>query len=111
MSRSLLQRLVREDGGTALSGKEEAILRLLITGRELYGLQMVTESNGAIGRGTIYVTISRMAAKGLVASRQAELGPEETGLPRRLYRITAEGRRVLAFVQRARSVIQQGGSS
>jgi DNA-binding PadR family transcriptional regulator len=74
-----------------LSDKEVVILRLLVDD-ELYGLQLVERSRGRLKRGTVYVTLGRMEDKGLVASRVD--GTEPTpGLPRKLYRPTALGRR------------------
>jgi DNA-binding PadR family transcriptional regulator len=79
----------------SLSGKETAILQLLAGGAEMYGLQIVTESDGVIGRGTVYVTLARMQDKGFIGSRQEAQPAGATGLPRRLYRIAGEGARVL----------------
>ena len=47
-------------------------------------------------RGTVYVTLQRMEEKGYVASRLEDAPLEAGGLPRRVYRPTALGRRVLA---------------
>ena len=75
--------------------KETIALELLSGGRELYGLEMVKASNGALGRGTIYVLLDRMEDKGFVASK-AEKQDGAPGMPRRLYRITGLGQRSLA---------------
>ncbi len=75
-----------------LSGTESLILDLLHA-QEMYGLQLVTESKGALKRGSVYVTLGRMEEKGYVESR-AEAEPAHSGLPRRRYRATALGRRV-----------------
>jgi PadR family transcriptional regulator PadR len=75
-----------------LSATESLILDLL-RGQDMYGLQLVTESKGALKRGTVYVTLGRMEEKGLIESR-AEKEPDHSGLPRRLYRATALGARV-----------------
>jgi DNA-binding PadR family transcriptional regulator len=75
-----------------LSAKEAAILRLLTCPRrEMYGLQLVAESAGEIGRGTVYVTLSRMQEKGYVESRQEMQVHGAIGLPRRLYSVTPSG--------------------
>jgi PadR family transcriptional regulator, regulatory protein PadR len=76
-----------------LSATESMILDLLRS-RDMYGLELVTESEGALRRGTVYVTLARMEEKGYVESR-AEAKPTHSGLPRRLYRATAVGARVL----------------
>jgi DNA-binding PadR family transcriptional regulator len=78
-----------------LSGTERAILELLSAGPELFGLQLVEQSRGALKRGTVYVTLGRMQDKGYVESRTEPLPPGGIGLPRRLYRPTAYGIRVL----------------
>lgn len=78
-----------------LSATERAILELLSSGPELFGLQLVQQSHGALKRGTVYVTLGRMQDKGFVESRTEPLPPGGIGLPRRLYRPTALGLCVL----------------
>jgi DNA-binding PadR family transcriptional regulator len=78
-----------------LPPKERLILELLISKGQTYGLDLVGQSNGALKRGTVYVTLSRMEAKGLVASEQEAPQPGAIGLPRRIYRVTGLGERVL----------------
>jgi PadR family transcriptional regulator PadR len=76
-----------------LSGKETVILELLLDGQEMYGLELVGASRRRLKRGTVYVTLQRMEEKGYVQSRtEADRG--EPGLPRRLYKATAAGRRL-----------------
>jgi DNA-binding PadR family transcriptional regulator len=74
----------------SLSPKEQCILALLVTHRELYGLELVGASQGELKRGTVYVTLSRMEEKGLVHAR-LERVPKHSGLPRRIYRASALG--------------------
>jgi DNA-binding PadR family transcriptional regulator len=71
------------------------ILELLVSSGPMYGLQLVEQSNGALKRGTVYVTLGRMEAKRYVESEQESLPPGAIGLPRRLYRPTALGERML----------------
>src|SRR5262245_30012460 len=78
-----------------LSSREQLILDLL-AGGEMFGLQLVEQSRGALKRGTVYVTLGRMQDKGYVESRTEKQHPGAIGLPRRLYRPTAYGFRVLA---------------
>jgi DNA-binding PadR family transcriptional regulator len=78
-----------------LSPKESVILELLVRAREMYGLELVAASGGALKRGTVYVTLGRMEEKGYVASRLEDAPPAAGGLPRRIYAPTALGRRVL----------------
>lgn len=77
-----------------LSPKEALILRLLLAGGEMYGLELVRESGGRLKRGTVYVTLGRMADKGYVDSRPVAAG-EEGALPRRLFRALGLGARAL----------------
>lgn len=71
---------------------EMEILRLLMKGNRLYGLEMVKES-GKLKRGTIYVYLSRMEDKEWIKS-EAEKEASQPGLPRRRYWITGKGQRV-----------------
>ncbi len=82
------------DFGT-LPRKEKLILELLASDGPTYGLSLVERAGGALKRGTVYVTLGRMEAKGLVESVQEPLAPGAIGLPRRIYRPTAFGLRVL----------------
>jgi PadR family transcriptional regulator, regulatory protein PadR len=76
------------------SVKETEILEALRE-REMFGLELVEASSGRLKRGTVYVTLGRMEEKGYVESRLEERRPGAIGLPRRLYRATAFGMRVL----------------
>ena len=76
-----------------LSRTERLILELL-SGEEMFGLQLVERSKGALKRGTVYVTLGRMQDKGYVESWTEKQAPDAIGLPRRLYRPTAYGLRV-----------------
>lgn len=73
-----------------LSPIEIEILDLL-RAREMYGLEMVRAST-KLKRGTIYVTLDRMTDKNLVRSRAVE-DPTVSGMPRRVYSLTALGQR------------------
>lgn len=88
-----------------LSSKERIILELLISHGEMYGLEMVNETK-ALKRGTVYVTLSRMADKGFVESREVE-GPEP-GPTRRVYRPTGLGQRVLSWADAWDGQISEG---
>jgi len=91
-----------------LSPKETLILELLVRRPELYGLQLVAASRGRLKRGTVYVTLGRMEEKGYVTSNLEEPPAEAGGLPRRVYRPTALGRRVLtAWTSAARHLVPE----
>jgi DNA-binding PadR family transcriptional regulator len=72
-----------------LSKNELAVLSLLMGAGEMYGLEMVKQSEGKLKLGMIYLTLSRMEEKGYATSRR-ELEPAAV-VPRRLYRITGAG--------------------
>jgi PadR family transcriptional regulator, regulatory protein PadR len=89
----------------SLSRKEALILEMLVSGRaELYGLEMVNASNGALKRGTIYVTLQRMQEKGFIDSKPEPRPAPEIGIARRLYSPTGYGQRVLSAYQAAHSM-------
>lgn len=60
-----------------------------------FGLNLVARSDGALKRGTVYVTLGRMERKGFVTSEQEPQVPGAIGLPRRIYRATPLGKRAL----------------
>jgi PadR family transcriptional regulator PadR len=82
-------------GSFTLPRKERLILEMLVASGPLYGLELVNRSDGALKRGTVYVTLGRMEAKGLVTSEQEEMPAGAIGLPRRRYRPTGLGERTL----------------
>jgi DNA-binding PadR family transcriptional regulator len=84
-----------ENDAVALPKKERLILDLLVSEGPMYGLQLVEQSGGALKRGTVYVTLGRMEAKGLVESQQEAAPPGAIGLPRRIYRPTGLGKGML----------------
>ncbi|MER9614547.1 helix-turn-helix transcriptional regulator [Mesorhizobium sp. M0207] len=88
-----------------LSNVEYEILNLLRAG-EMYGLEMVRESS-LLKRGTVYVTLDRMVAKGFLTSRSEDL-PHEAGIARRMYKITALGQRVRAARDAAETAFARG---
>ena len=93
-----------------LSTTERLILDLLRES-ELFGLQLVDRSQGTLKRGTVYVTLGRMQDKGYVQSRTEPLPPGAIGLPRRWYRPTEYGLRVLnAWAMAARSFASQSAA-
>ena len=98
-------------GIPSLSAKEEVILRMLVSqgGKELYGLEMVQHSEKRLKPGTIYVTLSRMEDKGYIQSRKEEPRPSARGLPRRLYKVTGLGQKVLSAWELANEQFAGGG--
>ena len=90
-----------------LSAKESLILELLMREKELYGLQLVSLSRKRLKRGTVYVTLGRMEAKGYLTSRLEDAPPDSGGLPRRIYRPTPLGRRVMTVWNTAARLLAQ----
>jgi DNA-binding PadR family transcriptional regulator len=88
-----------------LSAKESLILELLVHQQEMYGLQLVASSKRRLKRGTVYVTLGRMEAKGYLISRLEDAPPQAGGLPRRVYEATPLGRRVLTHWTEAGQVL------
>ena len=92
----------------SLSTTERLILELLAAHQEMFGLQMVEQSEGRLKRGTVYVTLGRMQEKGYLESRQEPLPEGAIGLPRRLYRPTGLAMRILAAWKAAEQMYVTG---
>src|SRR5262245_46938574 len=98
-----------DDRELRLPSKERLILDLLVSTGPLYGLRLVELSDGRLKRGTVYVTLARMEAKGYLVSEQEAASPGAIGLPRRLYRSTPMGERVLqAWTVMAKQLAWEG---
>lgn len=79
-----------------LSAKERVVLELLAAKRvHMYGLELVVESRGHLKRGTVYVLLGRMQQKGYVEAEPEKFADDSGLVPRRMYRATALGLRVL----------------
>jgi len=74
-----------------LNRKQELILDILGQ-NEMYGLDLIGKSGGALGHGTIYVHLARMEALDLIQARTCDKPIREGCLPRRLYKATSRGR-------------------
>ena len=100
------------DAPPSLSPKERIVLQLLAEGRErMYGLEMVSESAGRLKRGTVYVTLGRMVQKGLIEAEAEKLADDSGLVPRRMYRATPYGLRVLrAWTVAAAALAWEAGS-
>jgi DNA-binding PadR family transcriptional regulator len=72
------------------------LLALMRLGEEAYGVAVRQEIRARTGRdvtiGAIYVTLDRLEAKGLTASRVGEPTPERGGRAKRYFRVTPRGR-------------------
>lgn len=78
-----------------------AVIRL---GDNAYGVPISDTIEEASGRevaaGSIYVTLERLEAKGLVTSRRGESTPERGGRAKTYYQITGKGMRAVRQAQR-----------
>lgn len=93
----------------SLSNIEFLIMEMLIDKGEMFGLEMVAESDGKLKKGTIYVTLQRMTDKNLVDSFEEERGEDENGIARRLYEPTDYGERVFKAQEIALKYLNMGG--
>jgi PadR family transcriptional regulator, regulatory protein PadR len=88
-------------------GQHELLVMLAVQrlGREAYGVPIASELADKTGRailqGSVYATLERLEAKGLVAARLGEATPQRGGRAKRYFRLTAEGVRQLHAAQRA----------
>ena len=101
----------RESGEDSPLGmfEEQVMLAVIRTGSESFAmnvrreLESVTNRNVAIG--SIYVTLDRLEAKGLVASTRALRGD---AISRRLFGVTPAGARALAETRAMRERLWDG---
>ena len=93
-----------------LTPKELIVLELLLRHQELYGLQLVAASRGQLKRGTVYVTLGRMEEKGYITSKLHAPPSGTGGMPRRIYTVTALGRRMFtAWTSGAKQLVPEWG--
>jgi PadR family transcriptional regulator PadR len=89
--------------------EEQVMLAVLRKGNEAYAtnvrreLEKVTDRSIAIG--SVYVTLDRLEAKGLIASTRAQ---REESISRRLFVVTSEGARSLATTRAMRDRLWEG---
>ncbi|HET9984402.1 MAG TPA: helix-turn-helix transcriptional regulator [Longimicrobiales bacterium] len=88
--------------------EEQVLLAVVRTSAEAYGMSVRRELEEVTGRdvaiGAVYATLDRLEAKGLVASRRAELA----GQSRRLFALTGAGGRALAETRAMRDRLWRG---
>jgi len=90
-----------------LTEREANVLTQLTAG-EKYGLELVAGSGGLLRRNAIYVLLGRMEDKGLIEGREEATPKGESGPPRRIYRVTGHGARVLAVHEMGNAVPAKG---
>lgn len=86
---------MKEESNTHITGAEFSILKMLVDNgtKSMYGLELVDRSGGKLKKGSVYVLLSRLEEKGFVDGKKED--PMEVAVPRKLYRITAPGRKVV----------------
>ncbi len=86
--------------------KREIILDMLWNnkGRPMFGLEMIHAARGGLKRGTVYVVLNQMETSGLVESWKESRETGNPGIPRRMYRLTDKGCRLLALLKDYRSL-------
>ncbi len=71
------------------------IMATLHLGRDAYGSSIRQEiesrTGRAVSRGAVYITLDRLEAKGLLASKLGESTAARGGRPKRMFRVTAAG--------------------
>jgi DNA-binding PadR family transcriptional regulator len=82
--------------------RERLVLLRLLADGDLYGLELIERGHGLLKRGGIYVLLSRLEHRGLVASYDAEMTPARAGLPRRRYELTPTGRALAVLIATGR---------
>jgi PadR family transcriptional regulator len=95
----------------SISATESLVMDLLLGG-ERFGLELVEQSGGPLKRGSVYVILSRMEAKGFVTSRLDDRPQPPAGPTRRLYAATPYGRQVhqaYAILRQALALRPAGG--
>jgi PadR family transcriptional regulator PadR len=79
--------------------EQMVLLAVLRLDNAAYALDVLSELHARAGRrvtrGTLYKTLDRLESKGLLGWEVEEAGPERGGHPRRLFRVTPAGVRVL----------------
>lgn len=96
----------RGEAFSVLSEREACVLDQLASG-EKYGLELVAGSRGSLSRGGVYVLLTRMKEKGVVAEVREEATPAgESGPPRRFLAMTELGELLLRahWIARSRKI-------
>jgi DNA-binding PadR family transcriptional regulator len=70
--------------------KEQTVLQILEQRPDAFGVDIVLWSNGALERGTVYVTLAWLQDRGLIESSFERITPPGL-IPRRQYRLTESG--------------------
>jgi len=94
--------------GTYLGEFEEIVLlAVAIQSGDAYGAAVVSEieqqMNRPVNLGAVHSALNRLQEKGLVNSEMGGVTPERGGRRKRLYSVTAYGRRALEEIRQVRN--------
>ena len=94
--------------GTYLGEFEEIVLlAVAIHSGDAYGAAVVSEieqqMNRSVNLGAVHSALNRLQEKGLVKSEMGGVTPERGGRRKRLYSVTAYGRRALEEIRQVRN--------
>lgn len=94
--------------GTYLGEFEEVVLlAVAIHSGDAYGAAVVSEieqqMNRPVNLGAVHAALNRLQEKGLVNSEMGGVTPERGGRRKRLYSVTADGRRAFEEVRQLRN--------
>jgi PadR family transcriptional regulator PadR len=100
----------KEIQGSLLGSLEEQVmLAVLRTDKDAYGMNVRRELEAVTGReitiGSVYATLDRLEAKGLVTSRRAG---ESEATSRRVFAVTAPGAQALSHTRATRDRLWTG---
>lgn len=96
------------DDAVKISKTEFLILQIMVNhGADIYGLEIIKESDNRIKRGTIYTTLSRMEEKGIITSTKEDEIQEGLTAKRRMYTITGAGVKAIKKFQRDIRFLQE----
>jgi PadR family transcriptional regulator, regulatory protein PadR len=102
----------RRDAEPVLLGslEEQVMLAVLRTGEQAYGMHVRRELETVTGRdltiGSVYATLDRLEAKGLVTSTRSAADADAPS--RRVFAVTAVGARSLALTRAVRDRLWSG---
>ena len=100
---------MKQDSGPVGSFEEQVMLAVLRTSPEAYGMQVRRELETVTSRdvsiGSVYITLDRLEAKGLVTSARAAKAESSS---RRVFTVTPLGARALAETRSIRERLWDG---
>jgi PadR family transcriptional regulator PadR len=92
--------------------EEQVMLAVLRTGDEAYGMNVRRELEKVTGRsvtiGSVYVTLDRLEAKGLVSSERSVSAARAARSSRRVFAVTSDGARALVETKAMRERLWRG---